>query len=611
MLSCCYRIPSGIQAIFVYLLSASCAFAEPGKIHSSYNSIDDSISILINKSQEVLQKNEDKAFVLGQKAIDLAKRKKDDSHLAEAELNMAKLIKGVSLQKKAIPHYENAIKAYSRISALKKIPYVKGLLGRTHYALGNYTGAMREYMEALTMYEELDLEDENLGWLLRYIGSVFNQEQDYNKAMEYYIKALDVFKKVDDKDGMASVYNTIGNVYLGLNKFNSALKMYLKGLDLCRETKHNYRAAIINDNIGGIFRTKGNYVKAVEYYTAAYEYLIDSTKNVLDYSFIAQNRINLGDLYLEKKEYNTALNYYTVAERMANRSEKKRLMRLKLIYKGKYQVYELLKNHESALYNYKLFRDLEDSLEGRSVVNLINKLESDYYAQKDLRKIDKLNAEKDVLAIEREREKENTRRAWNWIILLILVVIAVIGFSVVILNQKRKIEVANANLVGKNIEVVKSEQKIRELATAHSIAKGMEPEEMLRFDDKYSGSALLMDQKEELLNRITRLMEEDKIFKEKDLTVVVVAKRLNTNKTYISQVINEQLNMNFSSYVNEYRVKEARQILTEKESRHLKIEAIAGQAGFNSVSAFNNAYKKFTGITPSFYLKSILSRENS
>jgi YesN/AraC family two-component response regulator len=187
---------------------------------------------------------------------------------------------------------------------------------------------------------------------------------------------------------------------------------------------------------------------------------------------------------------------------------------------------------------------------------------------------------------------------------LIIAIISITIFSAVIFMQKKKIEWANQSLVGQNIEAVKSEQKIKELETQTEAAPLTTPLE----DNKYSKSALLEDQKEDLLARLNHLMDIEKAYTKKDLTVVIVAKKLGTNKSYVSQVINESKGVNFSSYVNEYRVKEARRLLTDKQYHHLKIESIAGDAGFNSVSAFNNAFKKFTGLTPSFYLKSIMGR---
>ena len=172
--------------------------------------------------------------------------------------------------------------------------------------------------------------------------------------------------------------------------------------------------------------------------------------------------------------------------------------------------------------------------------------------------------------------------------------------------QKRKIAAANTSLVGQNIEAVKSEEKIKILENKVVNEQEVPIESK---SDKYSKSALLDDQKKDLIKRLNELMVVEKIFTKKDLTVVMVAKILNTNKSYISQVINEYFGFNFSTYVNEYRVKEARRLLTDEKFRHLTIESIAGDSGFNSVSAFNNAFKKFTGLTPSYYLKSILGRE--
>ena len=185
-------------------------------------------------------------------------------------------------------------------------------------------------------------------------------------------------------------------------------------------------------------------------------------------------------------------------------------------------------------------------------------------------------------------------------------IIAVTIFCLVIFMQKRKITAANSSLVGQNIEALKSEEKIKILE--NKVVGEQEPSVDSK-SDKYSKSALLDEQKEELIQRLNELMEFEKIYTKKDLTIVVVAKILNTNKSYISQVINEYLGINFSTYVNEYRVKEARRLFTDEQFRHLTIESIAGDSGFNSVSAFNNAFKKFTGLTPSYYLKSILERK--
>ena len=113
----------------------------------------------------------------------------------------------------------------------------------------------------------------------------------------------------------------------------------------------------------------------------------------------------------------------------------------------------------------------------------------------------------------------------------------------------------------------------------------------------------------ELKDRLLDLIEKEKVYLDQEINIFQLADQLNSNSKYLSQAINKGLNKTFIVFINEYRVKEARRLLTDEKFRHLTIESIAGDSGFNSVSAFNNAFKKFKGLTPSYYLKSILGRE--
>ena len=91
-------------------------------------------------------------------------------------------------------------------------------------------------------------------------------------------------------------------------------------------------------------------------------------------------------------------------------------------------------------------------------------------------------------------------------------------------------------------------------------------------------------------------MKKDKLFLDQDLTINKLAKELGINRTYLSQVINEFYNKNFSSFINEFRIKEATKRLLQ--DRNITIEAVSNDVGFKSKSAFNNAFKQYTGVTP-------------
>ena len=71
----------------------------------------------------------------------------------------------------------------------------------------------------------------------------------------------------------------------------------------------------------------------------------------------------------------------------------------------------------------------------------------------------------------------------------------------------------------------------------------------------------------------------------------------------LSQVINEQLNKNFSELMNCYRIGEFKTRLADPKYGHHSIMGIAYEVGYNSKSSFNEAFKKLNGVTPSAYLK--------
>jgi len=73
----------------------------------------------------------------------------------------------------------------------------------------------------------------------------------------------------------------------------------------------------------------------------------------------------------------------------------------------------------------------------------------------------------------------------------------------------------------------------------------------------------------------------------------------------LSEAINRKSGSNFPDFINSYRIKETQQLLQCKEWQDKKIAAIAYEVGFNSISVFNAAFKKFTGQTPSAYRKNL------
>jgi AraC-like DNA-binding protein len=118
---------------------------------------------------------------------------------------------------------------------------------------------------------------------------------------------------------------------------------------------------------------------------------------------------------------------------------------------------------------------------------------------------------------------------------------------------------------------------------------------------KYERSGLKDADAEKYLSRLLRHMDTKKPYLDPDLTIQDIAESLNIPRHYLTQVINEKLNKNFYQFINEYRVEEVKKLLLDKEYQKFTMTAIAFEAGFNSKSAFNSAFKEITGMTPTEY----------
>ncbi|MEZ4839746.1 helix-turn-helix domain-containing protein [Flavobacterium sp.] len=111
--------------------------------------------------------------------------------------------------------------------------------------------------------------------------------------------------------------------------------------------------------------------------------------------------------------------------------------------------------------------------------------------------------------------------------------------------------------------------------------------------------------KNENLVLFEKFVNDEKNFLNSNLSLEMVAEELNINKTYLSRLLNTEYGKNFSNYINELRVAEAKKYLQQEEFQNYTLISIGLEAGFNSKTAFNAAFKKFTGNTPSEYRKSI------
>ncbi len=123
--------------------------------------------------------------------------------------------------------------------------------------------------------------------------------------------------------------------------------------------------------------------------------------------------------------------------------------------------------------------------------------------------------------------------------------------------------------------------------------------------DKYKSSSLKQKDISRYKTELEYLLAEEKLFKNKKLTVDNVAKRLNIPRQHLSEILNVHMDIGFQDLLNHYRVEGFISCLQNKTYQNYTLLAIANEVGFNSKSSFNTTFKKLKGMTPSEFKKQL------
>lgn len=106
---------------------------------------------------------------------------------------------------------------------------------------------------------------------------------------------------------------------------------------------------------------------------------------------------------------------------------------------------------------------------------------------------------------------------------------------------------------------------------------------------------------DELYDKIMNIIVVQKKYRNPNYTAKDLAKELQTNTRYVSAVINSRFGKNYSSLLNEYRIKEALHMLLDKRFIDKNIEEISALVGFANRQSFYAAFTKYMGETPHGY----------
>jgi len=455
--------------------------------------------------------------------------------------------------------------------------------GVIHSLSSSYQTAYTNFLKSLDICEELAYKD-YIPNIYNNISFIFGNYGDMDMAGEYYKKAYE--QSLQNKDWSASdiLVNLISLYYPidSLHLIEDELREFGQ-LDFPKDNLHKYTLSLCN---GMIHVLNQDYEQAIDELIKSTDYLDGAWMSV---RYLNSSYAKIAKTYTLMNRYDLAIDYLKKGEALALENN---MADLKvMVYRDLADCYEKAGSKEVALEYKAKYLHLNDSIFNAKGISQIKNMHSGYAIDKIEIKVKQLTAE---------------QKMKNWILAIVSSGLVIIGLLLIwAFRQNKRLAEKNKELFRKNVEVMQSEQKEKQMRKESDERKPIEPHinnEEEESDARYRSSTLSDEYKAWLLGEIRMIMDDTKNFCATDFTVEKLAKRVNSKSKYVSQAINEGLGKNFSAFLNEYRISEARERLLDFDNYgNMTIEAIAKELGFKSRSNFVHVFKKVTGLTPTEY----------
>ncbi|MCL2289596.1 MAG: tetratricopeptide repeat protein [Bacteroidetes bacterium] len=437
-----------------------------------------------------------------------------------------------------------------------------------YYYVCDYRSSYDFLIKALLLCEKFN-HDSCLARIYTNIGNIYYRFYKHDLAKSYYSKALNF---PQDSASIVVLLNNIGAVELENDNTDSAAYYLSKALQASK-LHNNFLLYSIWNNIASLYQ------KMQLYDSAFYYYRLLLNNNQLEKEEEAENLSCLGKLFFEINKTDSALFYIDLSNTIAKENNFLRILAENYLVLSKIE--EARGRTTKAFEHFKKYSGLKDSILNVANFGDINQLQRLYEVSKTNQQIEQLVFEQQV--------KERTIRYQKiiWLITSCVLILVTIGLLFIYL-QKRSLSRAYKVLFEKNLKIIELQGNSSE-----------------RHLEKYKDSTLKDEMHDKLLDRILTLMEDTTIVCDTEFSLDRLAELVESNQTYVSQVINAALKKNFRSFLNDYRIREAQRLFSELDLTKYTIASIAQRVGYKSPTTFRTTFKEITGVTPNFYFKSI------
>lgn len=196
------------------------------------------------------------------------------------------------------------------------------------------------------------------------------------------------------------------------------------------------------------------------------------------------------------------------------------------------------------------------------------------------------------------KQEQITAQRKMLILLAVMVVILIVSLVFVIVSYRHR-QMLYKKIVLQNSRSVERQKFLEDQIVQLYNENNPKPQSVI---DNEKADALYKE--------LCRLMTQERLFTESQLTREKMAERLGTNRTYLTQVIKDKAGMSYLQFINSYRINEAIRILSNKEQISYPLKQIWSDLGFSSPSTFYKQFQQAVGITPSTYRKQFLEVNN-
>jgi AraC-like DNA-binding protein len=437
---------------------------------------------------------------------------------------------------------------------------------------------------------------------LMLISDMHYRKSNRDSTVYYALKADKIASKAGITMWRARIYGVLSTQY----RKSGLIKQGYEYLEKALEFSEMIEQQTVSTQLQGqIYQEKGYYAQeendienAIRFFRASDTILLNLPDSPHKATFRAQSNERIGANYLKLQMLDSAKLHYITALELENIASEEETVMKGFIYKGLGEIAISNNNEKDAFEFLSKAKEIAESsnfLELRTAVyfammefyKFIGDIENyTFYNEKYLdiinikSKKDREYANKVVAKADKKLEQALFSRNAVSVILVVLVLLVIVLGMFYFMRKRKKESATQQEAVQEN------KATSEDLSSKEYIPK-------------------------ETMDRILReleALEQQDFFLQSDVTLSVLASKLNVNSRYVSYVINNLKGVGFNSYINEIRVN--RSIADLKKNPELwtyKIAYLAEKYGFSSHSKYTAAFRAVTGITPSLYITGLQS----